>query len=103
VNFNISQSLLYFYYPQLAEIMGDAALNCESYAIVSVGPDLKDSFIVYFSIPRPCLPASAAQFGILKPFKIRSLTPTNGVISAAIWPAFGPEAHVARMVGGGTP
>lgn len=97
--FNQTQSLLYFYYPKLADLVGGEAMRRECYAIISVGPDLKDSFIAYYPFPA-CLPATAAQYGITQILDT-IYDPTNGTESGGDLAGFGPEAHTPTLVGGG--
>lgn len=97
--FNPSQSLIYFYYPSLADVIGSEAMKRECYALISVGPDLKDSFIVYYPFPGD-LPATAQQYGIDR-IEDTIYDPTNGVESGGDLASFGPEAHTSPVVGGG--
>lgn len=99
VQFNPTQSLLYFYYPALAGTIGSETMKRECFALISVGPDAKDSFIVYYPFPGD-LPATAAQYGIIR-IEDTIYDPTNGVESGGDLASFGPEAHTAPVIGGG--
>jgi hypothetical protein len=91
--------MLYFYYPRLAWLMGDAGLKCESCAVVGVGPDLKDSFIVYYPFPAS-LPSSAIRFGINR-IEDTIYDPTNGILSGGDLAGFSAGINKPRIVGGG--
>lgn len=99
--FNTQQSLLYFHYPTFGRRIGEPAMNVEAFAAISVGPDLKDSFIVYYPFPER-LPAAAARFGV---FSVQDTVydPTNGAVSAGDLAAFGGAVRARSLVGGGLP
>ncbi|NQU42647.1 prepilin-type N-terminal cleavage/methylation domain-containing protein [bacterium] len=99
-SYNTKQSLFYFYYPHIAEIIGDARMYSPAYAIVSVGPDLKDSFMVYFPFPES-LPQAARQYGICSTWDC-VYDPTNGTRSEGDFALFGGRLSVPRFVGGGS-
>ena len=67
--------------------------------MVSVGPDLKDSFIMYYPFPS-ILPPQAIEFGIQTALDT-VYDPTNGAISGGDMAAFGGYLSVPRFVGGG--
>ena len=97
--FNTDQSLLYFYYSYFAWMVGDPAMDIEGYSAISIGPDRKDSFIVYYPFPGS-LPEQSAQFGI-EDVQDTVYDPTNGAISNGDLAVFGGELTVKRLVGGG--
>ena len=97
--FNEGESLLYFYYPRMAALMGLPAMWVKAYSIVSAGPDLKDSFALYYPFPEN-LPARAALFGV-DTIQDAVYDPTNGTISGGDLAAFGGDLPVPRFVGGG--
>jgi type II secretory pathway pseudopilin PulG len=99
--FNSRRSLLYFYYPVFGRLVARAEMAVEGYAVVSLGPDLKDSFIAYFPFP-DSLPASAAAFGI-RSHQDAVYDPTNGASSGGDLAAFGGGAPAPSLVGGGRP
>lgn len=97
--FNTQQSLLYFHYPTVAVLLGQRLPSADAFAVVSVGPDLKDSFIVYYPFPDR-LPAWAALYGIGSVLDC-VYDPTNGTVSSGDLAAFGGSLSVPRFVGGG--
>lgn len=97
--FNVKQSLLYFYYPKMALMLGKPEMKVSAYAVVSVGPDLKDSFIMYYPFPKS-LPLRAALYGIYSSVDA-VYDPTNGTRSGGDLAAFGGRLSVPRFVGGG--
>ncbi|HUT22930.1 MAG TPA: type II secretion system protein [Sumerlaeia bacterium] len=97
--FNAGQSLLYFHYPTIAWMLDLPAMASSAYAVVSVGPDLKDSFIVYYPFPTS-LPPGASAYGVHSASD-SVYDPTNGTISSGDLGAFGGDLPVPRFVGGG--
>jgi prepilin-type N-terminal cleavage/methylation domain-containing protein len=97
--FNAGQSLLYFHYPTIAWMLDLPAVASSAYAVVSVGPDLKDSFIVYYPFPAS-LPPRASAYGV-RSASDSVYDPTNGTISSGDLGAFGGDLSVPRFVGGG--
>ena len=97
--FNLDRAMLYFYYPSMDSLLVESVPQGGAYAVVSVGPDLKDSFIVYYPFPRS-LPQQSGFYGILS--AVDSVyDPTNGTISGGDLAAFGGALSVPRFVGGG--
>ena len=96
--FNSNQSLLYFHYPSVAGLLEESSLSTLAYAAVSVGPDLKDSFIMYYPFP-PHLPSRAGMFGI-QSASDTVYDPTNGAISSGDLAVFGGNLPAPRFVGG---
>lgn len=99
--FNEPHSLLYFSYPHVAELIGDPGLKANGFAVISVGPDQRDSFIGYLPFPDR-LPANAPSFGIAGPMDT-IYDPTNGVISRGDIAGFGGELRSRGLAGGGIP
>lgn len=97
--FNLEQSLLYFHYDYLAPILSDPVPLGGAFAVVSVGPDLKDSFIMYYPFPRS-LPGRAGLFGI-QSVADTVYDPTNGTVSGGDLATFGGSLPVPRQIGGG--
>jgi len=97
--FNTDQSILYFYYPKLASLLVEPVPKGGAFAVVSVGPDLKDSFMLYYPFPRS-LPQGAASYGV-RSIADSVYDPTNGTISGGDLGAFGGALSVRRIVGGG--
>jgi type II secretory pathway pseudopilin PulG len=98
-SFNSDQSVLYFYYPSLVYLLVEPVPPGGAFAVVSVGPDLKDSFAVYYPFPRS-LPRRAALYGI-NSVADSVYDPTNGTISGGDLAAFGGALAVPRFIGGG--
>ena len=96
----LKQSVLYFSYSHVSKLTGNPDLDTEGYAMVSVGPDRKDSFILYHPFPAS-LPASAASFGITS-VADTVYDPTNGIMSGGDIAAFGGAVTSPAMVGGGS-
>ena len=97
--FDIERSLLFFSYPKLGRILRDPDLVKDAYAVVSVGPDLKDSFIMYYPFPKS-LPPRSSDYGI-ETVSDTIYDPTNGTFSGGDLAAFGGQVAVSRFVGGG--
>jgi prepilin-type N-terminal cleavage/methylation domain-containing protein len=97
--FNKDRSLLFISYPRFSKLVGQEGMNTEAYAVISIGPDLKDSLIAYFPFPGS-LPSSAAEFGIEEAGDT-VYDPTNGVASGGDLAWFGGELPVQHLVGGG--
>lgn len=95
---NPDHSLLYFHYPSFARMIGDPAVDADGFALVSLGPDHKDSFAVYFPFPER-LPAGAAGFGVLD-VSDTAYDPTNGTISRGDIAGFGGDLGVPPDTGG---
>ena len=73
-------SMLYFEYERFAQLRENPRLRAAGFAIISAGPDRRDSFSVYYPFPDE-LPAQAASFG-LRSAADTIYDPTNGVVSA---------------------
>ena len=76
---NPEQSIFYYYYPYFSELIHNSRLHCEAAALISIGPDLCDSFAVYYPFEEE-LPAVAEALG----YHAGTDTlydPTNGSIS----------------------
>lgn len=76
---NPEQSIFYYYYPYFSELIHNSLLHCEATALISIGPDLCDSFAVYYPFGDE-LPAVAKALGYFS----RTDTlydPTNGSVS----------------------
>jgi prepilin-type N-terminal cleavage/methylation domain-containing protein len=97
--FNADQSMIYIDYPAFSGLTGNPAMNARAYTVISIGPDLRDSFITYFPFPES-LPASAAQFGILRADDT-VYDPTNGAVSGGDLAWFGGELSRVQLIGGG--
>jgi prepilin-type N-terminal cleavage/methylation domain-containing protein len=95
----VDRSSLYFHYAYLAETFAKAFASADGFAVASVGPDLKDSFIVYYPFP-DSLPPNAARYGI-HAVADSVYDPTNGTVSAGDLAGFGGNLAVKRFVGGG--
>lgn len=96
---NPTRSLLYFHYPDFARLIRDPSMNREGYAVVSLAPDQKDSFVAYLPFPNR-LPAAAAGYGILE--SADSLyDPTNGLFSGGDIAGFGGDVPMDGIRGGG--
>lgn len=100
-SFNTGQSLLYFYYPHFSRLVDEPALDQEGFAVISVGPDTKDSFIAYLPFP-DSLPSGAGAFGI-DSTSDTIYDPTNGAISGGDIAFFGGSIPARQLVGGGGP
>lgn len=95
---NPEQSVLYGYYPHFADLFRKPDMNEEGFAVISLGPDHKDSFIIYYPFPES-LPGSAAAYGILN-IHDTVYDPTNGAGSAGDLAAFGGQLRASGVTGG---
>jgi prepilin-type N-terminal cleavage/methylation domain-containing protein len=98
---NEQRSLFYFNYPYFSWLTGDAALKCNGFCAASVGPDTRDSLIVYYPFPAS-LTSSAGYYGI-RSIQDTVYDPTNGTTSGGDLAAFGGELHAPALLGGGQP
>lgn len=96
--FNREQSLLYYYYPNVALLTGNARLARKAYGIVSIGPDRLDSFIAFYPYPE-ALPDNAGLYGIGS-VSDTVYDPTNGTISGGDLALFGGSSPVTGLIGG---
>jgi prepilin-type N-terminal cleavage/methylation domain-containing protein len=78
---NANRSLLYFHYPSFAAQTGATALNVPGAALISLGPDRKDSFGVFAPFPADAMPPLAAAAGYASPADTL-YNPANGTRSA---------------------
>ncbi len=97
--FNAQKSMLVFSYPNVSMIVNRPRMDRDGYAIVSVGPDSKDSFIVYYPFPR-LLPTSASAYGV-NSIQDTVYDPSNGTISPGDLAGFGGDLSVSPLHGGG--
>jgi prepilin-type N-terminal cleavage/methylation domain-containing protein len=97
--FNPDRSLLYIYYPHFSWLLSRSGFSREAYNVISVGPDLKDSFILYFPFPE-LFPEQAAEFGVMSAWDT-VYDPTNGVISGGDVAYFGGDLPRTGLIGGG--
>ena len=96
--FNSDRSLLYIYYPHFSYLLAQSGFLKEAYNVISVGPDLKDSFILYLPFPN-LFPENAAEFGMTSVWDT-IYDPTNGAISGGDLAHFGGDLPLAGLVGG---
>ncbi|NUP89278.1 MAG: prepilin-type N-terminal cleavage/methylation domain-containing protein [Candidatus Sumerlaeia bacterium] len=96
---NPGHALLYFFYPSLAARTGLEMLRVDGFAVISIGPDRDDSFIVYHPFPE-ALPVAAAYYGITSAWD-SVYDPTNGTISEGDLARFGGAVPGPAVVGGG--
>ncbi|MCD6384792.1 prepilin-type N-terminal cleavage/methylation domain-containing protein [Candidatus Sumerlaeota bacterium] len=76
---NPEQSIFYYYYPYFAGLVHNPNLSCEATALISIGPDLSDSFAVYYPFEDE-MPPLAGALGYHKSVDT-IYDPTNGTVS----------------------
>jgi len=77
---NPKKSYLYIHYPTFAARTDNPSIGADGIAIISLGPDLEDSFGTFAPFPSTSLPALAPAFGIDSPLDTL-YDPTNGTSS----------------------
>jgi prepilin-type N-terminal cleavage/methylation domain-containing protein len=84
---NPNEAFLYFHYPSFAARSGNPAINVDAVGLVSLGPDLQDSFGAFAPFPSSALPALARAAGYADPLDTL-YDPTNGTTSRGDIPRF---------------
>ncbi len=77
---NEGRSLLYYHYESMAERLGKPWIRMEGYALLSIGPDRKDSLGAYSHI-RPEAFRSAFVYSFIREPVSTIYDPTNGTVS----------------------
>ena len=77
---NPKGSFLFYNYQYFSEWTRNPWIKTIGIALVSIGPDRRDSFGVFRPFPAEALPPLARQAGILHPFDTQ-YDPTNGTVS----------------------
>jgi len=85
-------SVLYYNYRYFSEWTQNPWINAMGVAMVSIGPDRKDSFGAFRPFPPEALPPLARQAGILDP-RDTEYDPTNGAISSGDISGFAGELN----------
>lgn len=93
---NQSRSLLYYHYPDLADRFQEPTLRRQASALVSIGPDLRDSLGAFLPATPEVFATRFARGGIQHPLDT-VYDPTNGTVSE------GDIIRFAGRVGGFSP
>ena len=78
---NVGLSLLYVHYPSFAVLTENPYVRVDGSAIVSLGPDLYDSFGVFGPFPPEAMPSLGRSTGRSAPINT-VYDPTNGAVSS---------------------
>ncbi len=93
---NSERSLLYYYYPRLAEISNNPHVDVIGVGVISIGPDQLDSFGAFRPFTADALPSLANQLGFNDPVDTM-YDPTNGTVSGGDITGFTGQLAVERL------
>jgi hypothetical protein len=87
---NPGRSFLYIHYPSFASLTRNSRINVHGSAVISLGPDRRDSFGAFAPFTSMAMPPLAASAGYPRPVDTL-YDPTNGVVSSGDIPRFSGE------------